>query len=131
MHNENLIRGVKYDPDDSQIMQNMQRLYGQTMMANAQIMNSLEEMKKDIRKIPQKEKVKKACHLLAPLTNGEICLVDCYEDGTKKANLFILNLTGPWEVYKIKVKGEEKSDCFGIYFLKQEYVFLHPLAVIK
>lgn len=109
----NMQRGVWYGPDTEGLMQSFVIQLGQNnqlLLANVQKM--IEKSERENRK----KRKRKVNEQISVTETGEIILLRLYDDGSREAFPFVINLTGEPKFYSVK---------FNDYSLPDDYCAVH------
>lgn len=81
------------------------------------IVESVEIIDQKIDKLKLKKRRKLQNQGVGALNDGSIVFVNYYDDGSMDSDLFITNVRGPIEIYRIKFEEENDEEFFAICFL--------------
>lgn len=93
--NNPLVKGVSYDEREYLWHKDMQGIYQELGMSNELMKCGMREIIQRVDQVGRKERRKRIQRSMAMLANGQIAVMDFFDDGTQSAGPFILNLHGP------------------------------------
>lgn len=129
MDNQNLQRGLYYDPSAYEIFGEIQNVNQNLNAMGMGIKSDFEKLGEQISFATRKKRRKMCREQLGKLQNGEIVLVATYDDGTQEIAPFITNQKGEFCIYKIHTaQSSTAPKWYGIFFrISGQWIFLEKL----
>ena len=102
---------------EMEILHHLRMLDTNVNCTQQQMREYLNITEKRIQAATRKQRRCRINQIVATQENGEIILVDVYNDGYREARQFILNIRGNWKIYRLAfTKTVQDTDKFAIAF---------------
>lgn len=109
-------------PHEMEILHHLRMLDTNVNCTQQQMREYLNITEKRIQAATRKRRKSLVNQFMAAKSDGEIMLVDVYNDGSQEARKMILNVCGEWKVYRIHFsKIEQQEEKFAIFFPSNRY----------
>ena len=109
-----------HEASNEDIMKKLDALQGKVTITDGNMRQGIQQIKENIKNVTRKSKKGLISTGMVTMPNGTVGLVKEYNDQTKSAELFILNVLGPWNVTRVIVK-ETRQEYFWIWFGESNY----------
>lgn len=122
--NSFLQKGMMYEPNNSELMDGIQRVSRQVSFFENQMQTGMNEVIKKVDTVTRKKRKLRVSRQIVTLEDGTITMVDRFDDGTNAMCPLILNLFGGWQVYKVYVEETTEKIFWGILFQPNRPVWI-------
>lgn len=103
---------------DLEMLYHLRMINTNTNYTQQQMQEYLDITEKRIQAATRKQRRCRINQIVVTQENGEIILVDVYNDGYREARQFILNICGNWKIYRLVFsKTVQQTEKFAIAFI--------------
>ena len=119
-----LQKGVWYGSDSDRLLQSMDYYVSQLGQNNALLLENVRKMMEASERANRKKRKCKTNEIVSITENGEIIFVRMYDDGSREAFPFIVNLTGEPVFYRAKFKGYTLPDDYSAVYFRCQNIWI-------
>ena len=129
--NEELYRGVTYDPDSRAIMNGIASVHQQVLSTEQTVVGEMSKIEQNLRNMCTKPRRSLVSTQVVTMRDGRICVAKQFSDESCEMLPFITNFAGSWKVCRLKLEDDDvDARFFAISFRGAMYAILGEIAGI-